>query len=129
MGFNLRPYGKVFENLMYNDTCSIYREKSTTNIYGATKPNGREEIYKDKPCKFSFKNIDNPDDANDVNIPVTKLVTVFISLDYDIKAGDQIIGNRIDPVSQISQNIRGICGEPNRFDTHQEIPIEIAKEN
>ena len=129
MGFNIRPYGKIFENLMYNDTCSIYREKSTTNLYGATKPNGREEIYKDKPCKFSFKNIDNPDDQEAVNIPLVKLVTVFMSLDYSIKAGDQIEGSRIDPVSQISQPIEGICVEPNRFDTHQEIPIEIAKEN
>lgn len=129
MGFNLRPYGKVFENLMYNDKCTITREKSTTNLYGTTKPNGREEIYKDKPCKFSFKNIDNPDDQEAVNIPLVKLVTVFISLDYDIKAGDYISGNRIDPVSNISQPIEGICGEPNRFDTHQEIPIEIAKEN
>jgi len=129
MGFNLRPYGKIFENLMYNDKCSVYYESSTTDLYGTTKPNGRTARYSDITCKFSFKNIDTPDDANDVNIPVTKLVTVFVSLDYDIKAGDQIVGTRVDPITQISQTIEGICGEPNRFDTHQEIPIEIAKEN
>ena len=129
MGFNLRPYGKVFENLMYNDKCTIERLTKGTNKYGTDKPQGRSVIYENKPCKFSFKNIDNPDDAQAVNIPLIKLVTVFISLDYDIKAGDYISGYRTDAVSGISQAIEGICGEPNRFDTHQEIPIEIAKEN
>lgn len=129
MGFNLRKYGNLLEKLTFNDKCTITRLQTVKNQYGATDPNSRVEIYKDINCKFSFKNIDTPNDSNGVFMPVVKEVTVFVLLDYDIKAGDIITGFRKDTTSGIKQPISGKCGEPNRFDTHQEIPIEIDKEN
>lgn len=129
MAFNLRPFSKVVNNLMYRDTCTISKLASVKDKYGATNPNGREVIYKDIPCKFSFTAVDNPGDGNDVYVPVLKEVRIFVDLDYDIKAGDIIEGYRIDDVSNVKQLIKGICGEPNRYDYHQEIPIIIDEEN
>lgn len=129
MAVNIRKFGKVLNVLMYGDTCTITRIKSGTDEYGATKPESREEIYKDIPCKFSFSEKDNPSDSNGTYMPVLKQVVVFTDLDYDIIAGDYISGYREDKESDIKQLVEGICGEPNRFDTHQEIPIQIEEEN
>lgn len=129
MAFNLRPFGNIIESLMYGDEVSVLRLTTATDKYGATIPDVREPIYEEIKCKFSFKNIDGPADANEVNIPVLKRVELFLNLDYNIVAGDYITGYRIDQGSGISQLIEGICGEPNRFDTHQEIPIQISGEN
>ena len=129
MAFNLRPFGKLLNTFMYNDTCTISRLKQTIDQYGANKPNSREETYEDIPCKFSFTNKDNPADSNESYMPVLKQITVFLDLDYNILPGDFVTGYRVDKVSGIKQLIEGICGEPNRYDTHQEIPIQIEKEN
>lgn len=129
MAFNLRPFGKVLNTFMYGDTCTILRLKATTDQYGATVPNNREEIYKDIACKFSFSEKDNPGDSNGTYMPVLKQVVLFTDLDHNIIAGDEITGYRFDKESKIAQLIEGVCGEPNRFDTHQEIPIQIKGEN
>ena len=129
MAVNIRPFGKILNVYMYGDTCTITRLKQTIDQYGASKPNGREEIYQDIPGKFSFSEKDNPSDSNEAYMPVLKQVTVFTDLDYDILAGDYISGYRTDKDSGIKQLVEGICGEPNRFGTHQEIPIQIDEEN
>ena len=129
MAFNIRPFGKVLNVLMYGDTCTITRVKQGTDIYGAEAPSGRDEIYKDIPCKFSFSEKDNPSDSNGTYMPVLKQVVVFTDLDKNIIAGDYISGYRKDTESGVEQLVEGTCGEPNRFDTHQEIPIQIDEEN
>ena len=129
MAVNLRPFGKVLSNYMYGDTCTISRLKQTTDEYGASKPDGREEVFKDIACKFSFVEKDNPSDSNDTYMPVLKQVVLFTELDHNILPGDYISGYRVDSASGIKQLVEGICGEPNRFDTHQEIPIQVEEEN
>lgn len=129
MSFNFGSLGKVVGDMMYGDKCTITRLKTGTNKYGASKPDGRDEVYKDIRCKFSFSSEDAPADANDVFVPVLKKVTVFTDLEFDIKAGDFISGYREDPISKVKQLIEGICGEPNRYDMNQEIPIQLEKEN
>ena len=129
MAFNLRPFGKILNTFMYGDTCTISRIKEGKDIYGASQPQGREEVYKDIPCKFSLTEKDNPSDSNGTYMPVLKQVVVFTDLDYNIIAGDYISGYRTDNQSGVKQLVEGICGEPNRFDTHQEIPIQIDEEN
>lgn len=129
MAVNLRPFGKVLSNYMYGDTCTISRLKQTTDEYGASKPDNREEVFKDIACKFSFVEKDNPSDSNDTYMPVLKQVVLFTELDHNILPGDYISGYRVDSASGIKQLVEGICGEPNRFDTHQEIPIQVEEEN
>ena len=129
MAVNLRPFGKILNVFMYDDTCTISRLKQTTDEYGASKPDGREEVFKDIKCKFSFNEKDNPSDSNDSYMPVLKQVMLFTDLDHNILAGDYILGYKVDEASGIKQLIQGICGEPNRYDTHQEIPIQIDEEN
>lgn len=129
MAFNLRPFGKIINVYMYGDTCTISRVEQTTDQYGAESAKGRKDIYTDIKCKFSFAEKDSPSDSNGSYMPVLKQVTVFTDLDYDIKAGDFIRGYRKDVASGIEQLIEGICGEPNRFNTHQVIPIQISEEN
>lgn len=131
MAFNLRPFGKVFETFMYGDICTVFRHGTETDPFGATKPSGPVEVPDliDIACKFSFSEKDNPGDANGAYMPVLKQVVLFCSLDHDIKPGDKISGYRKDPESGIEQLVEGLCGLPNRFDTHQEIPIQVEGEN
>ena len=129
MAFNLRPFGKILKVFLYDDTCTISRLKQTTDEYGASVPDKREAVLTDIKCKFSFNAKDNPSDTNGAYMPVLKQVTMFTELDHNILAGDFISGYKTDEASGIKQLIEGICGEPNRFDTHQEIPIQIEKEN
>lgn len=129
MAVNLRPFGKILNVFMYDDTCTISRLKQTTDEYGASKPDGRQEVYKNIKCKFSFFEKDNPSDSNGSYMPVLKQVTVFTDLDHNILAGDYISGYKTDEASGINKLVQGICGEPNRFDTHQEIPIQLDEEN
>lgn len=129
MAFNLRPFGKIFNVLMYTDTCTITRVVPTKDEYGATKSDSRVEIYKDIKCKFSFSDKDNPADSNGSYMPVLKQVSVNTDLDHNILPGDFISGYRIDQVTGIKQLIEGICGQPNRYDTHQSISIQLDEEN
>lgn len=129
MAFNLRPFGKVFETFMYGDTCTISRHGTSEDPFGATKPSTPLPVYVNISCKFSFSEKDNPGDKAEVYMPVLKQVVLFCSLDYDIKPGDLVSGKRKDPESGIEQLVEGLCGLPNRFDTHQEIPIQIEGEN
>lgn len=129
MAINIRKFGKVLNNIMYGDTCTISRLESTEDEYGATKPNGRKEIFKDIACKFSFSNIDQPDDNNETYAPVLKQVKVITDLDHNIMSGDFIEGYRTDETSGIKQLVKGICGEPNRYDYHQEIIIQLEEDS
>lgn len=129
MAFNLRPFGKILSTFMYDDTCTISRLQQTTDQYGASVPNKRVEVYKDIKCKFSFTEKDAPADSNEAYMPVLKQITVFTDLDHNILPGDFISGYRIDKVTGIKQLVEGVCGQPNRYDTHQEISIQIEEEN
>ena len=129
MAFNFRPYGKLLNKFLYDDTCTITRLKQGTDEYGASKPDSREEVYTNIACKFSFSEKDSPADSDGTYMPVLKQVAVFTDLDHEIIAGDYITGYREDKVSGIKQLVSGICGKPNRFDTHQEISIQIEEEN
>ena len=70
MAFNLRPFGKIINNLMYGDTCTISKLGNVKDKYGATNPNGREVLYENIPCKFSFTNVDFPGVSNYVFVSV-----------------------------------------------------------
>lgn len=129
MAVNIRKFGKLLNILMYGDLCSVYRSTDVKDIYGETKPDQRQLVYENIKCKFSFSEKDDPNDTNGVYMPVLKQVVLFTDLDHDILPGDLIKGYRVDSVSGIKQEICGLCGEPNRFDTHQEIPIQIDGAN
>ncbi len=130
MAIKLRNYSKVLNAVMYRDTFTLSRMgEPKKDKYGATISAEREVIYEDKPCKFSFTNIDQPTDGNDVYVPVLKEVKVFTDLDYDIKSGDLIRGERLDDKTGVTQVIEGICGEPNRYDYHQEITLQLDKDS
>lgn len=130
MAISLRKYGKILNKIMYRDTFTLSRlSEGVLDEYGATQPSKREVIYEDKACKFSFKAVDQPIDGNDVYVPVLKEVTIFTDLDYDIKSGDLLEGERLDEETNITQKIKGICGEPNRFDYHQEVTITINEDS
>lgn len=129
MALNLRPFGNLLSNIMYKDFCTVYRVKPTKDEYGAEKPDSREIIYENIRCKLSFTEKDSPADSNGVYMPVLKQVTIFTSLDHIILAGDYIIGERFDDMVGVTRIVKGICGQPNIFETHQEIPIQIEEEN
>ncbi len=129
MAFNLRPFGNIIASLMYGDLFSVLRLGVSTDAYGATIPDSREVVLEDIAGKFSLTDVDGPADTNEISIPILKRVILHTSLDNNIKAGDYIYGLRKDLASGINQVIEGICGEPNRFDTHQEIPIQVEGNN
>lgn len=129
MAFKLRAVGNIHKALMYGDTCTIARFNKTVDEFGDTVPARKHVVYRGVKCKISFSNKDNPSDSNGVYMPILKQVTIYCGLEYDIKSGDYIEAKRTDTLDGINTIVKGRCGQPNRFDSHQELAIDIEEEN
>lgn len=129
MDINYNLVGKIYEKIFFKDKVTIYRRVETKDKYGATKVNEKSKIYENIPCKLSFKDIDKAWDNDDTKIPISKEITLFMKLDYQLQAGDMVEVIRENKDNKLKSTIAGMIGLPNRFDTHQEIPIQIKGEN
>lgn len=119
MAINLRGTGKLLEQLLYGDSMSVYRYKKAEKEDGSTYTKLAEEAeIKEVPCKISFSQKDNSE-ITSIENNITIVITIFTSLDHDIKAGDFIEVKRVDPVTKTITKVKGNAGEPNRLENHQ----------
>jgi hypothetical protein len=126
--FNLSPFGKIIANLMYSDLLTVSRRTKGKDKYGRTVDSTIEDIYTDIPCKCSFSQKDEPSDTQLNYMPVKVQITLFVSNQYKISPGNEIVVKRtLNGV--IQEIVKGRAGKPNTFDTHQEIPVEIEGTN
>ena len=110
---------KALERL-YTDTCTIieYQEYQKPN-----KAIGHQEVVvlENQPCRISFKSSDSTNNTESASaLPQT--VKVFLAPEINVKAGSKLSITRNDVTTEYKNS-----GEPARYDTHQEITLELFK--
>lgn len=111
----------------YTDLLSISRSTQVVNQYN---PNVTDNayglpLYSDIPCKVSFSlqalKRDNPKNATpDIN-PLMETVLFFTANSVDIRKGDVATVQIVGPDGTVVKEYSGICSEPHKFVTHQEV--------
>ena len=111
---------KAIESL-YEGSCTVYtREKSTD-------PDTKETLFDevptliDAPCRLSFTSLVSTD-IIDHAPRLGQAVKLFISPDASIPPGSKIAVTQNGITTMYSMS-----GEPSRYVTHQEIPIDLWK--
>ena len=110
---------KALEKL-YTDTCTIieYQEYQKPN-----KSIGHQEVpvLENQPCMISFKSFDSTNNTESASaLPQT--VKVFLAPEVNVKAGSKLSITRNGMTTDYKNS-----GEPARYDTHQEITLELFK--
>ena len=81
---------------------------------------GTRPLYSNVPCRISFsRTIDLTTDKAINKLPIHLIPKVFCDTSIDIKAGDYII------ITRNNTQYKGIAGNPNMYETHQEISMTV----
>lgn len=110
-----------FEKL-YDCKCDIVEFKEIL------KPNkstgfGEEIVIQNQSCKISYESIATINIVNDNGAKKPLSTKLFISPDIKVKTGSKIIvTNNLGEVIEYQSS-----GEPAKYDTHQEIMLELFK--
>ncbi len=104
----------------YIGSCDITQQFKINN---PDKTTGFEKktIFKNQPCKLSFKKIVSANQG-DVATSVTQGAKVFISPDITISPGSQFTITQNGVTTDYKSS-----GEPAIYSTHQEIELELFK--
>ncbi len=110
----------------YDGLCDIIEKESSVNKFGITTDVDFVAFEK-VPCKLSFESSNSYYSAksaknNGINSSLSQSVKLFIAPEINIKAGSKIIVTKNNEKFEYQQS-----GQPSKFDTHQEIKLEIAK--
>ena len=110
---------KALEKL-YSDTCTIieYQEYQKPN-----KSIGHQEVpvLENQPCMISFKSSDNTDNSESASA-LSQTIKVFLAPEVNVKPGSKLSITRNGVTTDYKNS-----GEPARYDTHQEITLELFK--
>lgn len=110
---------KALEKL-YTDTCTIieYQEYQKPN-----KSIGHQEVpvLENQPCMISFKSSDNTDNSESASA-LSQTIKVFLAPEVNVKPGSKLSITRNGVTTDYKNS-----GEPARYDTHQEITLELFK--
>ena len=110
---------KALEKL-YSDTCTIieYQEYQKPN-----KSIGHQEVpvLENQPCMISFKSSDNTDNSESESA-LSQTIKVFLAPEVNVKPGSKLSITRNGVTTDYKNS-----GEPARYDTHQEITLELFK--
>ena len=111
---------KVIEST-YIGKCTVIEHKKTVNANHTTSLND-EIVYKDVPCRLSFKTA-NPTAQSDSVNAVAQIIKLFLPPDYSISPGSKLVVTQ-NAVTTDYKN----TGQPFIYDSHQEIELELFKE-
>lgn len=110
---------KALEKL-YTDTCTVieYQEYQKAN-----KSTGHHEVpvLENQPCKLSYESANSASDTESASVLV-QTVKVFLAPEINVKAGSKLSITRKGITTDYKNS-----GEPARYDTHQEITLELFK--
>lgn len=111
----------------YTDLLSIARSTQVVNPYNPNVTNNAydTQVVNNVPCKVSFSlqalKRDNPKNASpDIN-PLMETILFFTSNNVDVQKGDVATVQIVDPNGMVVKEYSGICSEPHKFVTHQEV--------
>lgn len=108
--------------LLYNDKLDVYRhieviDNNISNVELSMTP-----IYTNIPCHISFEKIDTSELEQFTNYSTTH-IKIFVDININILKGDVLKATR-----SINAVYEGICGEPLKFPSHQELILIQIKE-
>lgn len=106
---------------LYEGVCTVYTGQKTKNATTKETEFTETAILTNEPCRLSFASIP----ATDVVDHAPRLgqaVKLFISPGANVPPGSRIVVTQNDVTNDYSMS-----GQPARYVTHQEIPIELFK--
>lgn len=106
---------------MYTDTCTITEHQKVQKV---NKSMGFQEVVvaQDQPCRLSSQTVNSTSRTDTGASALTQTIKLFLSPDVQVKPGSKLTVTR-DFISTEYQN----SGEPARYETHQEIILELFK--
>lgn len=117
---SLKQVRKAIES-QYIGKCDIIELESKTNPITKLEEQTEVAVYKDMPCRKSYKKISSTSDS-EVNANVQQIIELFIAPEINIKPGSKIV------VTQNGErNIYTRSGEPAIYETHQQIILDLWK--
>lgn len=105
----------------YCDKCSI-NEKVKNKVEGVTSFSD-QIVISEQPCKISFESIPTANESDTV-APIQQSVKLFIAPELDIKPGSRIDITHLGVTTFYKRS-----GKPAVYHTHQEVVLELWKEN
>lgn len=114
---NPKRYKKILSRY-YTGRCNIYIKEAVTDRE-THKTRAKESLlYKNIPCRLSHesKAISSAYERN----TVTQQVMLFLDNEIEIPAGA-----KIEVVQDGVRNLYGAAGEPNVFETHQQVELTL----
>lgn len=109
-------------NIGFSDRLSVIRNIPYKNSDGTTGIRREvHPIYRDIPCRISFSFWDMPESSSLERNPIFQQVKIFCGIDTKLKKGDEVTVERIGDNSEVIHTYGGTLGNPNIFETHQEL--------
>lgn len=118
----LKSYRESLERF-YTDTCSIYEYQKAKDPKTKITESKLVKVFENIPCRISFKNVATAQQT-DSSATISQITTLFISPEIVIKENSKIDIIRNDRVLEYKNS-----GTPAIYSTHQEISLNLYKEN
>lgn len=118
----IKAYRKTIERL-YIDICSIYEYQKAKDPKTKITESKLVKVFENIPCRISFKNVATAQQT-DSSATISQITTLFISPEIVIKENSKIDIIRNDRVLEYKNS-----GTPAIYSTHQEISLNLYKEN
>lgn len=114
----------------YFDKVDINRVTKTTDSDGSVSFSlPTEPVIPQVSCSISYKQIDNPNPEEVGKSPLVSVLQIFLDNSLDVRKGDTITAYKYDSnKTTVLGTYEGICNEPIKYPTHQQIEI-ILKGN
>lgn len=105
---------------LYQDTCNIIEKQEVENPDGSTT-HAEVVVHEGIPCRISYKTdliAGNTESAS----PLKEDIELFINPDIEVKPGSKLEITHLGTTTAYSRT-----GEPAKYDTHQEVHLELFK--
>ena len=111
---------KAIESL-YDGKCTITEYQKVKN---KNKSTGFEEVVvlTDRPCRLSFKTINNTNQTDTAASTVAQITKVFLAPEIQVKPGSKLTITQNGVTTEYKSS-----GQPAFYSTHQEIVLELFK--
>lgn len=107
---------------LYDGTCTVTEHQK---VVKANKSTGFQDVVvlNNQPCRLSFRNITDTSQEENAASAVVQVTVLFISPSITIAPGSKITVTQNGVTTDYQQS-----GMPARYDTHQEIVLDLFRE-
>lgn len=107
---------------MYKGVCTIIEFKGIKDPITKITTHNEVVVLENQPCRLSYKTVTS---TTQTTIPIeTQTIKLFIAPDVVIKPGSKLVVTQNGKSMEFSRS-----GEPAVYTNHQEVMLELFKEN